>query len=410
MGFLRSAGIWIVSVILSFCLFLWIFSNFVSFNINDVIGDIYAYADPQYQQQLMGKFNELCAQLSKSKPNAEIDFQDEIIREEDNIPTPISTPRVKKTLNPPKGVPEGDSEGAPNGLLVPKGMPKEEYEKYQEQQGGQQQQLLKLKQLCDQYKNKEISEKQLFAAAITSMMGNLPQIPDIGQLLEKAGPELGEKFGPFNIILPLLKAAKIALPIFIIILFGLLFLFFIHEPLMYIKYLGKMFLRTGIWLVIPYLLIQFYLMANPVDTTPILQGMLGGMLGEETNAGMGGGMGLNMGSIMTTLIPIMLKMIYPLPVFLIGVLFILLGIASFVLFKFVVERPKPETGTTEVQAEKKTEIKEEQTGQKDEKEGKEEIEEKEESNEGLAVASNKRKEKTKKTSKSKRVKKPKKKK
>ena len=111
-----------------------------------------------------------------------------------------------------------------------------------------------------------------------------------------------------------------------------------HEPKEYLRYVAKMFIRTGVWLVVPFLILLLWTTISPINTTPLLDTMSQGLPGEDGTSSASGTPDIDMGKVFFMMLPIMLKQIYPLVIFLIGVFLILLGIAGLLVFKLV--KPK----------------------------------------------------------------------
>ena len=149
---------------------------------------------------------------------------------------------------------------------------------------------------------------------------------------------------PLEPLIYAFNTSKVLLPITVAILLVLLFLFFLHQPKLYFRHLGKMLLKAGIFLVIPYLLIQGYVYMNPPDTTLVINlvtaGLSGGPLAEDlpepTNAQGDRGdstSGLDIGKLLPILIPLVFQRIYPLALFILGGIFIVGGISLMIAFK-----------------------------------------------------------------------------
>ena len=317
MAFLRKAGIWIISVLLSIAIFALVFGTFTTIDLKDAFGEIYANADKPVQQDFLDGVGGYCGQLDEMKQQfAEAEKQIEALKTE--------AEKQGMTLEE---------------LLMATG----QYDDYRDaQQSMGQEDLKKFITVCDDYKNPDISKKKFFISFIKTMAGEA--LPDTDELLAGENSPLAGEGSPLggsgigevlSRIRSLWKSLNISLPVFILTLLGLLFLFFIHEPLMYVKHVSKMLLRTGIWLVIPFLILQILMAVHPIDTTPIMNEMLKGLPsdGEVSAADISAGPQLDMKDAFLIMLPVILKQVYPFAIFLVGVLFILLGVAGLLVFK-----------------------------------------------------------------------------
>lgn len=280
MSFLRKLGIWAVSFILSICIFTLIFGMFSHISIKEAVGDIYGYADQDTKEQFNGAVSEYCDNYDSTVEKIEdtgVTFDEYIEQNPDNQDT--------------------------SGLIT-------------------------FNKVCGDFRNSELSKKQFFMNMMDTMTpGGLPDTEDMIEGKELSNSPLADNpiTNIYSKIRNSWKVLGISLPIFIIILFGLLFLFFMHEPKEYLKYIAKMFLRTGIWLVVPFIILLIWTTVHPIDTTPIMHTMIDGLQMDGQSVSQPN---LDEKSVFFTMLPIILKQVYPLGIFLIGILFILLGVAG----------------------------------------------------------------------------------
>src|SRR3989344_5666277 len=292
--FFRRFSIWLITFILSILLSLWIFTSFISLNsiVPGVVDDLYDYSSPESKTQLTEKFTGLCSYF---------DLQLKMLE------------------------PQGQSKEAIKQMLL-------------QQAGSEEKQniemIFKIQGLCEQFQAKKLSVKQFFTQSVHKAIE--------GQLLNLE--KTAEKDNPLGPLVYAFNTSKVLLPITVAILLVLLFLFFLHQPKLYFRHLGKMLLKAGIFLVIPYLLIQGYVYMNPPDTTSVINlvtaGLSGGPLAEDlpepTNAQGDRGdstSGLDIGKLLPILIPLVFQRIYPLALFILGGIFIVGGISLMIAFK-----------------------------------------------------------------------------
>lgn len=298
MAFLKKLGIWFVSFILSICIFTLIFGSFVNIDLKNMVGDVYTYSDNNAKQSFDAKVNSFCSEVDKFEAQAKA-----------------------------------------QGMTLDQAL---ELQRKNSQDQQEVENVKNLVKLCEDFKNPSVSKKQGFMNLVDKMVpGGLPDANELftgkmspfnGSGDGSAGNGVGtaSEIGQiYFIITHIWQILNISLPIFILILLGLLFLFFIGEPKQYIRYLGKMFIRTGIWLIIPFIILQIWLMVHPIDTTPIMNMILQGFTGGS------GQPSLDQMQILILLIPLVLKQLYPFAVFLIGILFIALGVVGVLVFKLV---------------------------------------------------------------------------
>ena len=194
-----------------------------------------------------------------------------------------------------------------------------------------------LVKVCNKFNEPTVPKKQFFMDFMDIMSGGMPETDKL--LEDDRSPLAGSPVGDIYLKAKnTWKIFRISLPIFILILFGVLFLFFMHEPKEYLRYVAKMFIRTGVWLVVPFLILLLWTTISPINTTPLLDTMSQGLPGEDGTSSASGTPDIDMGKVFFMMLPIMLKQIYPLVIFLIGVFLILLGIAGLLVFKLV--KPK----------------------------------------------------------------------
>lgn len=300
-SFFRRFFIWSITFILSLLLSLWIFTSFISLNsiVPGVVDDLYDYSSPESKNQLTEKFTGLCSYF---------DLQLKMLEQ------------------------QGQSKEAIKQMLL-------QQAKSEEKQNIEM--IFKIQGLCEQFQAKTLSVKQFFTQSVhKAIEGQLPNLEkDIG------------KDNPFGPLIYAFNTSKVLLPIALAILLALLFLFFLHQPKLYFRHLGKMLLKAGIFLVIPYLLIQGYIYMNPPDTTSVIDlvtaGLSGGPLAEglpeSTNNRGDLTPGLDVGKLLPILIPLIFQRIYPLSLFILGCIFIAGGISLIVTFKKEEANAKEET-------------------------------------------------------------------
>ncbi len=307
--FFRRVGIWFISLLLSIALSLWVFTSFVSLSaiVPGVVNDLYDYSSPESQAQLTEKFAGLCSYF---------DLQLKLLEQ------------------------QGQSKEAIKQMLL-------QQAKSEEKQNVEM--IFKIQGLCEQFQAKKLSVKQFFTKSVHQVIEG--QLPDFNANADRNNP--------LGLLISILKTSKVLLPLILAILLALLFLFFLPQPRMYFYHIGKMLLKAGIFLIIPYLLIQGYLYLNPPDTTSVInlmvEGLSGGPLAGElpepaNKEGYSGGFqGLDIGKLLPILIPLVFQRIYPLALFLLGGIFIVGGIALMIAFKkekesasFIKEKTKKE--------------------------------------------------------------------
>ncbi len=292
--FFRRFSIWFITFILSILLSLWIFTSFISLNsiVPGVVDDIYDYSSPESKTQLTEKFTGLCSYF---------DLQLKMLEQQGQ-----SKETIKRML-----LQQAKSEEKQNIEMI-----------------------FKIQGLCEQFQAKKLSVKQFFTQSVHQAVEG--QLPNLEKETGKDNP-LGSLIYAFN-------TSKVLLPIAVAILLALLFLFFLHQPKLYFRHLGKMLLKAGIFLVIPYLLIQGYIYINPPDTTSVSNlvtaGLSGGPLAEglpepTNNQGDRGDLTseLDVGKLLPILIPLVFQRIYPLALFILGCIFIAGGIGLMITFK-----------------------------------------------------------------------------
>jgi hypothetical protein len=278
MSFLRKFGIWAISFILSICIFTLIFGMFSHISINEAVGDIYGYADQDTKDKFNGAVSDYCLEYDKAFDQIEgtgITFDEFIEMNSDD--------------------PDADA-------------------------------MSQFSKVCDDFRNVKLSKKQFFVNMMDTMMpGGLPEIDTITE--HKDSPLADNPISnAYSKIKGVWKVLGISLPVFIIIMFGLLFLFFMHEPKEYLKYIAKMLLRTGIWLIVPFIILLIWTAIHPIDTTPIMLTMLDGL--QIDGQSVQNVPDIDEKSIFFTMLPIILKQVYPLGIFLVGIFLILLGVAG----------------------------------------------------------------------------------
>ncbi|MFH1439199.1 MAG: hypothetical protein ABIG89_01435 [Candidatus Woesearchaeota archaeon] len=369
MDFLRKLGIWIVSLLLSICIFTFIFGTFTHIDLKEAIGDIYTYADSDVKQKFSDGINSYCFQLSDAEAQAK-----------------VQADAVGMTVKE---------------AMEMQGMSSEEINTY-----------MIFAERCDDFNNPNTPKKKIFTDLMEMMSGGIPNADDMfsGQDFNHADNHADNYSPDFpssdamnsNIWALILKLKELwslltySLPLSILILFGLLF-FFIHEPLQYLRYISKMLIRTGVWLIIPFIILLIWTSMNPIDTTPIMQQMVDGLnigsadvsggygdvgdipnsysgmsdvnvgmidengyvssrgdvSGEYGNAGGGRnsasdasdsynsynsynkGPDIDMSSLFVMMFPIVLKQAYPFTIFLIGIFFVLFGVAGLLTVKLL---------------------------------------------------------------------------
>ncbi len=292
--FFRRFSIWFITFILSVVLSLWIFTSFISLNsiIPGVVDDLYDYSSPESKAQLTEKFTGLCSYF---------DLQLKMLEQ------------------------QGQSKEAIKQMLL-------QQARSEEKQNIEM--IFKIQDLCEQFQAKKLSVKQFFTQSVHKAVEG--QLPNLEKETVKDNP-----LGP---LIYALNTSKVLLPIAVAILLALLFLFFLHQPKLYFRHLGKMLLKAGIFLVIPYLLIQGYIYMNPPDTTSVINlvtaGLSGGPLAEGlpepmNNQGDRGDLTseLDVGKLLPILIPLVFQRIYPLALFILGGIFIAGGISLIATFK-----------------------------------------------------------------------------
>ncbi|MBT4824614.1 hypothetical protein HN695_05900 [Candidatus Woesearchaeota archaeon] len=286
MAFLKKLGIWIISILLSICIFTLIFGTFTNIDIKEAFGDIYGYADKDAQENLNNKISFYCDKITDMQTQA------------DSLDVSL-----------------------------------EELLKQSGSRGEESEQTMMLVKVCNNFNDPSIPKREFFISFMDIMSGGMPETD---KLLEDKNSPLADSpiTAIYTKIKNIWKPFKISLPILVLILFGVLFLFFMHEPKEYLRYVAKMFLRTGIWLVIPFLILLIWTTISPINTTPLMETMSQALPSEDGSMP-SGSPDLDMGKVFFMMLPIMIKQIYPLVVFLIGVFLILIGVAGLLGVKFM---------------------------------------------------------------------------
>ena len=333
MSFLRKLGIWVVSLILSICLFSLIFGSFAHISIKEAVGDIYEYADDDVKTEFSSRIDGLCVQLkgmedkladAKKQAADQGKSLDELI--DLAVAGGYNLDDIDESDLKRFGLDESDvreirKTNSGNNGISNKGVSNEI------------DMMNKYVSLCETFYDEKTPKKEFFLSMMdTFMPGGLPELDDLDN---KDSPLADNPItGITSKIKTLWKVLGISLPVFILILLGLLFLFFMHEPKRYLRHIAKMVLRTGIWLVIPFIILLIWTAVNPIDTTPLMQLMVDGLPIEGQSSGLSQP-DLDEKSAFFMMLPIVLKQLYPLGIFLIGIFFILLGTAGVLWFKLL---------------------------------------------------------------------------
>lgn len=261
--FFHKLGIWLITFILSTLLVLLILTVFISFNnlMPSIAKGIYDYGDQGVKDNLTEKFDGLCNYFSS---------QIKLLESQNK-----SVEDVKQSL-----LSSSSDEEKKNAEM-----------------------MFEVAELCSEYQANKITFENLFINSISSVLSSqLSKLSgdneDQKQNTQEQNTGLDDNLnnkpsdnqnnGLLGVI-RFVKIGRIVLPIIILFLFGLLYLLFIHKPKQYLRHLGKIFIKVGITLIIPYLLIQGYVLLNPINTTPLLNlmsfGLSGGPLAQESSYG-----------------------------------------------------------------------------------------------------------------------------
>ncbi|MBS3121625.1 hypothetical protein J4434_01960 [Candidatus Woesearchaeota archaeon] len=247
--FFHKLAIWLITFLISTLLVLLILTVFISFNnlMPFIAKGIYDYGDQSVKDNLTQKFDGLCDYFSS---------QIKLLESQNK-----SVEDVKQSL-----LSSSSDEEKKNAEMV-----------------------FEVAELCSEYQANKITFESLFINSISSVLSS--QLSKFSgenenqeQNTQKQNIDLNDnlknnqKNGLLGVI-RFVKISRILLPIIILFLFGLLYLMFIHKPKLYLRQLGKISLKVGIALIIPYLLIQGYILLNPINTTPLLKLMSVGLSG-----------------------------------------------------------------------------------------------------------------------------------
>tara|TARA_Y100000310_G_C20567242_1_gene756143 strand:- start:22 stop:747 length:726 start_codon:yes stop_codon:yes gene_type:complete len=110
---------------------------------------------------------------------------------------------------------------------------------------------------CTEYKSGSLSPKEFLGIFISDFSKNILDDSDLTNL---------------NIILSKVSEFKIFLLIITIILLTLVSII-IHDGGQIIKFLNGLFLRLGIWVFLPYILIKIYDLTYGLDTSPVINSL-----------------------------------------------------------------------------------------------------------------------------------------
>jgi len=220
--FLKKVGIWIVASCISFCLFTLIFITAIKIDPENIIKDIYTHSNDATKQKIQSFLTNTCLQTDENQAMAD----------------------------------EAKQKDYP---IDPK--------------------IIKINQLCTEFKQKQISDDELFAKAVHIYIEEVSsenfQDDVQNKATKQAGlPDQGELQNILNIESQIKKIIIPFLTLLIIFLFVLLYLFYLKNPIDYMKRSGQIFVKIAVIMLVPWLILQIYLMVHPLDTTPIINGFL----------------------------------------------------------------------------------------------------------------------------------------
>ena len=225
-GFFRRFFIWIICLLLSFFLFTFVFITAVHIDVDKIVKDIYLNSNDAAHQKITSLLTNLCVTFNYENIDNK-DMQDELI---------------KKTYD-----------------------------------------------ICLDFNAKTQSDAEIFQRAVVLFAGEMTNVGFQNDIETKVKHEYIGGIGDsneftdiFNLYKQFRRMVIPFLTFLIIFFFVILYLFFLKQPLEYMKKSGKLFLKVSLFYLIPFLLLHAYLFFNPLDTSPIINNFLSN-LDQENN-------------------------------------------------------------------------------------------------------------------------------
>lgn len=323
---LRKFFIWLVRSLLILLLVTLIFSA-VTFDfpklMKGIFGDIFAYASPEMQKNIISKLAETCSALEQGQTLVGIN---QVCTNASLLDSMQENCRSYKELKR-KGM------GVENEEQIRKTceqLDSGEIERACSEFKGKNTLLpdfSNIGALCKDYKNSKINDREFFFGVISSPLANMPmQMPQINI------------FDKYNKTLTYLNNNRILYFVILAILLGILYLL-LRDVKLFLITLSSMSFSIGIIILLPYFAILAYEWFVGIDTTSIL-----GMV-------LGAGTGFNLKAVISVALLLILRT-YNSFIINLGIIFILIGIIGRI-YSFVLKRRKK---TTDV--EKKEKVKE----------------------------------------------------
>ena len=189
-----------------------------------------------------------------------------------------------------------------------------------------------LMQICSDFEQQKVAESATFKRIVFFLLGEINQADFQKNMENKITSEIAigdqnqftEMFTTYKNIRQMIIPFATFLIIF---LFILLYLFYLKNPIEYMKKSGTIFLKLALIFIIPFCLLQLYLFVHPLDTTPIINNFL-------TNLDTSDNGSITPESQMESIILLTLKTIYTIKLFVISL--IILAIA--ILLRYVLPK------------------------------------------------------------------------
>jgi len=256
---LRKLIAWVLRNIAVVAITLVILSMIASFSYFEILGDMYDYSDEETQTQFVEGVVEPCQDIWEIPPE-----QLDLLLSMDNL----------------------------------------------ELEGFDPEKVQSLVDLCTQYKNGELDDRQLFL----DLIGTLPDEMVTGPLEESKFINYNEGKITFNV-------PKVMFIIIALICLGIITAMYFGSPKVLLTQAGMILTNIGFFFVIPFILVKIYIASVGIDTSLLLQNLLG-------NSGLD-----NIGSTLVPLAMLLLKQIFTLTLFVVGVVLLIGGFVLRILFK-----------------------------------------------------------------------------
>ncbi|MBI5392371.1 hypothetical protein HZA96_00750 [Candidatus Woesearchaeota archaeon] len=226
-NFFKRFCIWIICTLLSFFLFTFVFITVIHIDVGQITENIYTNSNDAAHQKITSLLTNLCVTLNYESVD----------------PKKIQDERLRKAHD-----------------------------------------------ICIDFNAKTQSDAEIFQRAVALFAGEINNAGFQEDIEEKVKHQYIGGIGDSNEFTSILdtykQLRKMVIPFLtflIIFFFVILYLFFLRQPLEYMRRSGRIFLKVSLFYLIPFLLLHAYLFFNPLDTTPIINNFLSN-LDQENNS------------------------------------------------------------------------------------------------------------------------------